>query len=195
MCDILKCARFKTQNTAVVFSSTSCKVLFFILRLEVYDSERKKDVHLCGILNCASYYFCGHIPTTFLSWDGWRWSVGVYSIQRVVEHLQVEFPDRRVVKKQQQHLGQSEVFLQTFYCLPQTSKPSISIYINISCPKTSSGIFLLNINWVSFAHQIDLQLFSGKCIFPQPWAHSTLRQSNKVIKFRIELGLLLRNCL
>lgn len=86
------------------------------------------------------------IPTTFLSRDGWRRSVGVYSIQRVVEHLQAEFPDRRVVKKQQQHLGQSELFLQTFYCLPQTFKPSISIYINISCPKTSSKTFLQNIN-------------------------------------------------
>lgn len=86
------------------------------------------------------------IPTTFLSSDGWRWSVGVYLIQRVVEHLQAEFPDRRVVKKQQQHLGQSELFLQTFYFLPQTFKPSISIYINISRPKTSSKIFSQNIN-------------------------------------------------
>ncbi len=74
LCAMVKCDWFKTKCRSGCYLQVSCKVLFFILRLEVYDSERKKDVHLCvctwsGILNCASYYFCGH--THHFSQLGW----------------------------------------------------------------------------------------------------------------------------
>lgn len=64
----VKCDRFNTKCSSGFYLQVLCKVL------EVYDSERKKDVHLCvctpsGILNCASYYFCGH--THYFSQLGW----------------------------------------------------------------------------------------------------------------------------
>lgn len=40
------------------------------------------------------------IPTTFLSWDGWRWSVGVQnSLRRVVEHLHSVVSRQKSCKK------------------------------------------------------------------------------------------------
>lgn len=41
------------------------------------------------------------IPTTFLSWDGWRWSVGVqYSLRRAVEHLHSVVSRQKSCKKE-----------------------------------------------------------------------------------------------
>ncbi len=41
------------------------------------------------------------IPTSFLSWDGWRWSVGVqYSLRHVVEHLHSVVSRQKSCKKE-----------------------------------------------------------------------------------------------